>query len=130
MSSPRFVGRSAELAPLDAALQRAVAGQGCAVLIAGEAGIGKSRLMGEFEDRARVLGARVLACECSPLAEAELAFAPIVAALRAVIEDAGVLADPDSALRSAVGALWPAASLEMHVRHPAGHVFRISARSF
>src|SRR5262249_54600099 len=89
-------------------------GHGCAVLIEGDAGIGKSRLIAEFEDRARVLGARVLAGECLPVAEAELAFAPVVAALRSVIEDLDLLAALEPTLRAAIGALWPAAGSSAH----------------
>jgi DNA-binding CsgD family transcriptional regulator/tetratricopeptide (TPR) repeat protein len=109
ISSPRFVGRSVELGVLDAALARAAAGAGRAVLVEGEAGIGKSRLMAQLESRAGARGAAVLAGECLPLAEGELAFAPIVAALRSVIEDADLLATLEPALRAAIGALWPSA---------------------
>jgi hypothetical protein len=55
------------------------------------------------------VGALVLAGECVQLAEGELAFAPIVAALRLVIEDAQLLAGLEPALREAVAALWPVA---------------------
>ena len=39
-----FVGRGAELTTLRAGLDRAIAGRGCVVLVAGEPGIGKSEL--------------------------------------------------------------------------------------
>ncbi|MBV9196257.1 MAG: AAA family ATPase [Solirubrobacterales bacterium] len=68
-------------------LQRAAAGTGGAILVAGEAGIGKSRLVAEFETRARAAGAVVLTGECVELAEGELAFSPIISALRRVMED-------------------------------------------
>jgi len=45
----RFVGRQAELAALQAAYERAIAGPGLElVLVAGEPGVGKSRLVAEF----------------------------------------------------------------------------------
>ncbi len=44
----RFVGRAAERAQLEAALERALAGEGRAVGIVGEPGVGKSRLVREF----------------------------------------------------------------------------------
>ncbi len=54
-----FTGRQAELAQLHAALQAALAGRGSAVLIGGESGIGKSRLLHELRIRALTLGAGV-----------------------------------------------------------------------
>jgi DNA-binding CsgD family transcriptional regulator/tetratricopeptide (TPR) repeat protein len=109
VSSPRFVGRSEELAVLDAMLERAAAGAGGAVLVEGEAGIGKSRLMARLEAQADAAGVRVLIAECLQLAEGELAFAPIVSALRSVVEHAELLDSLDPTLRSAIVALWPAA---------------------
>ena len=48
MRSPVLVGRAEHLAVLDTALDRARAGGPSALLIGGEAGIGKSRLVSEF----------------------------------------------------------------------------------
>ena len=62
-----FVGREAELARIDEAWRRVAAGDGPAqvVLLAGEAGIGKSRLAARFAAEAGAAGATVLygACE-------------------------------------------------------------------
>ena len=52
VSSPVLVGRDAEVAQLRAALERAAAGQPAIVVVAGEAGVGKTRLVAEL------LGAR------------------------------------------------------------------------
>jgi MoxR-like ATPase len=46
-SAVPLVGRSVELRRLVAALDRAAGGRGGTVLLAGEAGVGKSRLAGE-----------------------------------------------------------------------------------
>ena len=43
-----FVGRKWEMEVLQAALENALAGRGRVVLLAGEPGIGKTRLTGEF----------------------------------------------------------------------------------
>jgi len=102
ISSPVFVGRRLELAALDEVLARAANGDGSAVLVEGEAGIGKSRLMARLESRGRASGLPVLVGECLPLAEGELAFAPIVAALRPVMLDPEVLAGARA--RAACGA--------------------------
>jgi predicted ATPase len=61
ISSPRFVGRADELARLDGAL----AGEAPRVLlVGGEAGVGKTRLLAEFTARAHAAGARVLVGSC------------------------------------------------------------------
>ena len=115
ISSPRFVGRVAELDVLQRALARASSGTGTAVLVAGEAGIGKSRLVSEIEVWARGREALVLIGECVELAEGELAFAPIISALRGVIEDGGALEGLEGPMRSALGALWPVAGADVGV---------------
>jgi DNA-binding CsgD family transcriptional regulator/tetratricopeptide (TPR) repeat protein len=87
VSSRRLVGRGCELDLLFELVRRAGAGHGGAVVVAGEAGIGKSRLVSEFAQRAGEQGTRVLVGECVDLAEAELPYAPFVGALRAVVRD-------------------------------------------
>jgi predicted ATPase len=52
------------------------------VLIGGEAGVGKSRLVNEFSTRARVGGALVLTGGCFDLSAGGLPYGPIVEALR------------------------------------------------
>ncbi len=47
MTSTRFVGRSAELAELEAALLDAAQSRSSLALVAGESGVGKSRLVSE-----------------------------------------------------------------------------------
>ncbi len=58
-----FVNRRAELDVLEAAYARAAAGQGCAVALVGDPGVGKSRLIREFV--AARSGARVLEARCT-----------------------------------------------------------------
>jgi len=55
-----FVGRDAELEQLSAIWNRAARGHGAALLLGGEAGIGKSRLASELALRAGAQGGRVL----------------------------------------------------------------------
>jgi DNA-binding NarL/FixJ family response regulator len=112
VTSPQFVGRERELAGLVAALERAADGRPAVALVAGESGVGKTRLVSELADRARERGARVLTGECVDLGEGEMAFAPIVGALRGL--DADVLAE---ALGSASAGLAP---LLPHIGLPAG----------
>ena len=58
--SPVLVGRQAELGLLGDSLDRAVAGGQATVLVGGEAGVGKSRLVHDLIDQARRCGARAL----------------------------------------------------------------------
>jgi eukaryotic-like serine/threonine-protein kinase len=60
LQAARFVGREAELTQLTGALAESYQGQGSAWLIAGESGVGKSRLLDEVRIRALVDGAMVL----------------------------------------------------------------------
>jgi AAA ATPase domain len=85
VSSPSFVGRAEELGLLAAALERAGAGAPGIVLIAGEAGVGKTRLVDEFAAQAAAEGTLVLAGGCIELGEGALPYAPIVEALRSLV---------------------------------------------
>jgi len=82
VSCPVLVGRDAEVARLQAAIERAAAGRPATVLVAGEAGIGKTRLVTEALGHATGLGAVALAGGCLDVGEGVLAYAPVVEALR------------------------------------------------
>ena len=82
--SPVFIGRRGELASLAAPLQRAGAGTTAFVLIGGEAGVGKTRLVSELSARAAEAGFRLLAGQCVELGAEGLPFAPLVDALRSL----------------------------------------------
>jgi DNA-binding CsgD family transcriptional regulator len=87
-ASPVFVGRAAELAALDRAFSAAADGRAGTVLIAADAGGGKSRLLSEFA--ARVAGqALVLGGGCVELGAAGLPYAPFTAMLRALVRSRG-----------------------------------------
>ena len=85
--SARFVGRSAELARLEGALQAAADGTPAVILVGGEAGIGKTRLVQEFTARAQQQGAQILAGGCIPLSGGGLPYGPIVEALRGLTHE-------------------------------------------
>ena len=89
-TSPVLVGRGGELAVLDAALAPARRDGRSVVLVGGEAGVGKSRLVREFAARAQASGARVLAGGCVELGTDGLPFAPFTAVLRELVRDLGV----------------------------------------
>jgi len=65
-----LVGREEELSRLEDALLAACRGEGSVVVLAGDAGIGKTRLCAELATRAERIGATVMEGSCS---EAELA---------------------------------------------------------
>jgi tetratricopeptide (TPR) repeat protein len=60
LQAARFIGRDNELDQLLGALRQAKAGKGSAWLIAGESGVGKTRLVDELRTRAMVDGAFVI----------------------------------------------------------------------
>ncbi|WP_165964345.1 AAA family ATPase [Actinomadura sp. KC216] len=91
--SPVFAGRAAELAALRAAHARARGGEPAAVLVGGEAGGGKTRLVAEF-----ARDARALTGACLDLGAASLPYAPFTAILRRLGRDAVASLMPSAAL--------------------------------
>src|SRR3954454_22282115 len=79
VTSARVVGREAELAELEAVLADASAERPSIAFLAGESGVGKTRLLHEFERLAKVgtPPARVFGGDCVELGEGELPYAPI-----------------------------------------------------
>src|SRR3954452_5215340 len=82
ISSPVFVGRREELGRLRSVLEQVNAGQVATVLVSGEAGVGKTRLLTEFRTHATDAGARVLVGGCVDLGDGARPYDPFVAALR------------------------------------------------
>ena len=82
-----LVGREAELAALEQALDDAVRGRPTAFELRGEPGIGKSRLLDEIARRARERGLRVLGGHATEL-ESDLPFGTIADALAHALDDA------------------------------------------
>lgn len=89
-----IVGRAPELARLGEACARASLGEGIAVLVGGEAGIGKTRLVSEFAHQARAQGIVVLRGDCLEAGAAGLPYGPVAQALNTAVAS-GVL-DPRS----------------------------------
>jgi DNA-binding CsgD family transcriptional regulator/tetratricopeptide (TPR) repeat protein len=101
VASPTFVGRIEELELLEAARVRAADGDPAVVLVGGEAGVGKTRLVAELTSRCATDGTRVLVGGCVPVGEGGLAYAPIVEALRNLPSEVGL-----TAVRELVGPSW------------------------
>ncbi len=87
----RMVGRERELAEASAAWRRTLSGGGHVLLVSGEPGIGKTRLVRELSALARVSGAAVLRGEC--YVEGGMPYAPLAQILHAA-RDAGLLPLP------------------------------------
>ncbi|HEY6592202.1 MAG TPA: AAA family ATPase, partial [Actinomycetota bacterium] len=85
--SSAFVGRAVELHRLDAVLERAGQGSPQVALVAGDAGVGKTRLLLALADRARRRGMRVLMGASVELGDIGLPYLPVVDALRELADD-------------------------------------------
>ncbi|NRQ39940.1 AAA family ATPase [Nonomuraea sp. NN258] len=85
--SPRFIGRARELGALGEALSSVRSGASSTVLVGGEAGVGKTRLINEFIGRAD--DALVLVGGCLELGTEGLPFAPFTAVLRGLVRELG-----------------------------------------
>jgi DNA-binding CsgD family transcriptional regulator/tetratricopeptide (TPR) repeat protein len=101
-SSPIIVGRDDELARIDRALDAAAAGTPVLLLVRGEAGIGKSRLVREAVARAHARGSRVLHGGCLDLGGEGFPYLPVVEALRALARET-----PPEQLRALIGPALP-----------------------
>ena len=125
MTSARFVGRSGQLAELEAALRDAAEGRPSLALIAGESGVGKSRLADELVVRARETGVVVLWGDCVELGEGELPYAPLLGALRPLVRDRDpVLEALPPQLRAGLDSLLPGLGTTMDTESAAqAHVF-------
>ena len=77
-----FAGREAEIDLLCSALEALDTTGARTVLIGGEAGIGKTRLVEEFGDRARATGAIVVTGVCTSAEGGGLPYGPVVGMLR------------------------------------------------
>ncbi|MFC6079759.1 helix-turn-helix transcriptional regulator [Sphaerisporangium aureirubrum] len=89
MVSPVFVGRIAELDTLADAFEQARKQTASAVLLGGEAGGGKTRLVSRFTEEAGYAGAHILSGGCVELSSEGLAYAPFTAALRQLVREMG-----------------------------------------
>ena len=85
LSSPVFVGRRSELDRAAAVVADAIGGRSGLLLVAGEAGVGKTRFVDEVVRRARESGVIALVGACVELGGSGLPFAPLTEALRTLV---------------------------------------------
>jgi predicted ATPase len=98
MASPTFIGRVEELQTLEAAREQSANGEPAVVLLGGEAGVGKTRLIAQLTAHGIADGVRILQGGCVPVGNGGLAYAPIIQALRVLLPEFGV-----SAVRELIG---------------------------
>ena len=96
---PKIIGRTPEFAALRLLVEQAKGGQGHIALIAGEAGIGKSRLVTELKALAVVQGFLVVQGACFPT-DLTYPYAPLLDLLRSL-----VASNPKASLTAAVETL-------------------------
>ncbi|RDI24518.1 ATP-binding protein [Lentzea flaviverrucosa] len=132
----RLIGRDQEVARLTRLLEDAVTGKPVVVMVNGEAGVGKSRLLAEFADSARATGAVVLAGGCLELQSGAVPYGPLVQALRVLVRQhgeqearrlAGPVWDELAALIAGVAGSSPASGTGLGAQH---HVFLAVSRMF
>ena len=92
LTSSHFVGRVGELAELQLAVREAQAGRPALVLLGGDSGVGKTRLVAELEHRlSREVDGEpqllVLRGDGVEQADGELPYAPLLSALRPLIRE-------------------------------------------
>jgi DNA-binding CsgD family transcriptional regulator len=85
LESVRLIGRDAESAQLYDAMTLAAQGQPQVVLVVGDAGIGKTGLVGDLLPRARQLGFVTATGHCLDI-EASMSFAPVIEAVRTLVD--------------------------------------------
>ncbi len=117
LASLTCVGRAEELEALERAFALARESEPQSLLISGDAGVGKTRLVEEFLRRSAGRGPHVLAGGCVAVTQGELPYAPLVQALRGLIRDSTTRRSRRcSAPRGELARLLPELSAE-HPRH-------------
>jgi DNA-binding CsgD family transcriptional regulator/tetratricopeptide (TPR) repeat protein len=89
VASPIFVGRKDQLERVREALDRAMSGRPTFVVVAGDAGVGKTRFVDEVARFAEAGGWRTLVGACVQMGDDTLPYAPIVEALRRLADVVG-----------------------------------------
>jgi DNA-binding CsgD family transcriptional regulator len=89
VSSPRFIGRTDELDAIARAIERAATRDGPLLIVAGEAGVGKTRLIDEATETARRSGVAAVVGRCVELSGSSAPFTPLAHLLRELRSELG-----------------------------------------
>ena len=89
LTSNHFVGRVGELAELQLAVQEATVGRPTLVLLGGDSGVGKTRLVAELERRLKedADSPLILRGDGVEQSDGELPYAPLLGALRPLVRE-------------------------------------------
>ncbi|MFG1807579.1 helix-turn-helix transcriptional regulator [Streptomyces sp. NPDC049040] len=115
-----FIGRENDLARLTGVLERASAGDPRAVLLAGDAGVGKTRTLTEVAAHAAATGMTVLTGHCVDLGDVGLPYLPFTEILGAAAGDDRLA--PAFAAHPAVDRLMDTASRTGGASDPGNHL--------
>ena len=128
LQSPLFVGRREEMTSLVALLHRAQAGEPGFAIVAGEAGVGKTRLVSELAAQAAEAGFTVLTGYCVELGAEGPPLAPLIDALRTLARTVppGELAEVLGSARRGLGRLLPELDPGGGAEEPAGSGIALS----
>ena len=111
LTSSHFIGRVGELAELQLAVAEAAAGRPALVLLGGDSGVGKTRLVSELEQRLVTepeYDALVLRGEGVEQSDGELPYAPLLSALRPLVRSRHpALGELSSGSRAQLAAILP-----------------------
>jgi DNA-binding CsgD family transcriptional regulator/tetratricopeptide (TPR) repeat protein len=120
-----FVGRAEELQRLLGLLDRAEGGRPAVGLIAGDAGVGKTRLLDELAARAEGRGVRVLVGGCMEVGDVGLPYVPFIDAFRDLGTRPGEaeVAAPLAAALPSLGRLLPELATDHGLPPPPGDGF-------
>jgi DNA-binding CsgD family transcriptional regulator/tetratricopeptide (TPR) repeat protein len=130
--SPVFIGRRDELAAIGEAQCDALAGSSVAVVVAGEAGVGKTRFLAESQQLAVAGGMAVASGRCVELSQEGVSYAPLVGVLRSLSRalDAealdGVLGHARRELAGLLPELDPSASADPAAPGQAARLFELA----
>jgi DNA-binding CsgD family transcriptional regulator/tetratricopeptide (TPR) repeat protein len=103
-----FVGRVDELLQLtDLVGLHSDGGRAGAVVVSGDAGVGKTRLLAALRDRGEAAGQRVLVGHCVGLAEGVLPYLPFREALGQLMRESPTLSEALTTAHTGVGRLLP-----------------------
>src|ERR1700761_487146 len=119
LTSSHFVGRVGELAELELAAREASSGRPALVLLGGDSGVGKTRLVNEFEQRLRNGDPAPLFLHGGGVdqGDGELPYAPLLGALRPLVRERhSALAALSGGSRSQLASILP--GLEAESRGP------------